>query len=376
LDKYVARKAVVNLATYPWFAASSSVPDYDSKEHGSLKDYKAQHEQALLDQWPGAPLTKPDEIERAIRACVEYQRELGCEAIILPSPMTTMSATDYQTETEWLDIGAAVCKEMRVPVPVYATIALSEQVLLGVNPFKSPLISTITNQIASRNELAGAYVVVAQRADTGYVCTSKDVLLSLLVISDDLSRGAGRKVLVNYIGTFGAVMSAAGTAVWSTGYYRSQRRLVLSDYEESMALAQPRFYSFGLIGDINLEKHLPIAYAKGLGQRLIDPVTSASTPLMAALEAGTYPTTTPQWEYKTNNLTAATAHYLSIHDFLGRAFDSLEATKRIDTVQRWLKRAASLAAELASSGMRPPLTDSLHQPVWLSAYEEWLNGRQ
>jgi hypothetical protein len=376
LDKYVARKAVINLATHAWFTPSSKVPDYDSDQHGSIKNYKAEHESALLDEWIGEAPSTPADIERAVRACVTYQLELGCEGIILPSPMTTIAAMDYQCETEWLDIGAAVCREMRVPVPVYASIALSDGVLRGVNPFISPLINTITNQVASRDELAGAYVVVAQTADTGYVCNSRDVLLSLLVISDDLVRGAGRKVLVNYMGTFGAVLSAAGTGIWSTGYYRSQRRLVLSDYEENMALAQPRFFSFGLTGDIGLEKHLPIAYAKGIGRKLTEPVTAASTPLIAALEAGTYPMSTPQWEYRSNNLTAATAHYLSLNDTIARAFDSLDPAKRVDFIRRWLFRAAGWASELAASGMRPPVTDSLHQPVWLSAYDDWLAGRQ
>jgi hypothetical protein len=300
---------------------------------------------------------------------------LGCEGIILPSPMTTVTSHQYEVETKWLDIGAAVCRELRVSVPVYASVALADNVLRGVNPFKNPLLNIITSQIASRDEIAGAYFVVEQTAETGYSCTSRDVLAGMLVMADDLTRGAGRRVIANYIGTFGAVMSAAGTSIWASGYYRSQRRLRLSDYEENIGSARPRYFSFGFAGDVGLEKNLADAYSRGLGRRLLDPLTELSKPLDRALAAGTYPATVPQWAYTPNNLTAATAHYLTVNDGIARTLDVLDGERRIEQVHRWLKRATLLASDLAALGMKPPQTDSTHQAAWLGAYEDWLNGR-
>lgn len=374
LDKNISRKVVANLATQPWFG-SHSVPAYDSSQHGSMKQYRDAHEQDLVDSWLGHPLEDEGEIEEAIRACVEFQIELGCEGVILPSPLTTMATLGYEQETTWLDIGARICRDLRTAVPVYATVALSDIVLRGVPAFKNPLLETITTQVASRSELDGAYVVIEQSVDSGYACTSRDTLVSLLAIADDLKRGASRQVLVNYIGTFGAVLSAVGVSIWASGYYRGQRRLRLADYEDTMGLAQPRFFSPTLLGDIGLETDLPLAYAKGYGKSVIGQPTIQSTALMAALEAATYPASTPQWQYRTGNLTAATAHYLAANDAIGNWFDSLEPSRRIDHVHRCLKKAAKLANELAAFGMKPPYSDTSHQSIWLAAFEEWQKER-
>lgn len=373
LDKNIAMKTVLNLATQPWFCLSDA-PEYDSAEHRSIKLYKEKHAADFFAAWPGRAAQSDEDISRAARACIDYQVALGCEAIILPSPLTTVASADYEIETRWLDAGVNAARESRASLPLYATIALSDTVLRGVSAFQNPLLNTITSQVASREELAGVYLVVEQSVDTGYACNSKDVLLSLLVITDDLVRGARRRVITNYIGSFGAVMSAAGGGLWASGYYRSQRRLRLVDYEDAMGLAQPRFFSPAFAGDIGLDADLPVAFARGYGRALLHPPTEQSTPLLQSLAAGTYPATAPQWAYRSNNLTAATAHYLAVHDGLANAIDSLDVDRRRNFLLRWLKRSADLAGTLSELGMRPPTTDSGHQAVWLSAYAEWLEA--
>jgi hypothetical protein len=374
LDRNVASATVATLATHPWFG-SHSVPQYDSDKHGSIKEYKDAHETDLIKSWRGTPLTKSAEIAEAIRASVEYQLQIGCEGVILPSPLTTMSAPEYRLETKWLDIGVDVVRELRTVVPVYATIALSDNLLRGIDPFKHSLVHTITSQIASRAELTGAYIVVEQTAETGYACTSCDVLTAMLVIADDLNRGAGRQIITNYLGSFGAVMSAAGAGIWASGYYRSQRRLRLADYEEKVAMAMPRMFSLGLIGDVGLANDLLNAHVNGLGKRVLLPSTDQTESLMQALELGTFPQSVPQWEYRQSNLTAAAAHYLSIHESISRSLDSLESDRRTDFVHRWLKRAAKLAGDLSGIGVNGQYSDIAHQRPWLDAYERWLSGR-
>jgi len=374
LDKLVAPGTVANLATQPWFG-KHDVPVYDSETHGTMKAYKDAHEQALLDSWRRTAPTTDDEIGDAVRACVKYQLDLGCEGILLPAPLTTTAEDAYQTETRWLDIGSTICLELRVAVPVYATVAISDTVLRNVNPFKNALLSTITSQIAARAEIAGAYVVLEQTVDSGYACTARDVLAGLLVLADDLTRGAGKRVVVNYVGSFGVVMSAVGATIWTTGYYRSQRRLRFADHEEVMALAQPRFFSFRLAGDVGLHSDLATAFSAGLGKKLLLPTTPGSEHLYQALADGTYPASVPQWEHRSNNLTAASAHYLIANNKMAMTLDSLDENERIDVVRRWLGRAADIAAELKAMGMHPPTTDCEHQAVWLAALDDWLAGR-
>jgi len=86
LDKNTSERVVVNLATQPWFT-SHKVPAYDSGEHGSMKQYEERYSTALLESWPGEPFQKEDDSERAVRSCIEYQVYVGCEGIILPSPL-------------------------------------------------------------------------------------------------------------------------------------------------------------------------------------------------------------------------------------------------------------------------------------------------
>jgi hypothetical protein len=375
LDKNIAPKTVSKLATQPWFGRHE-VPEYDSKEHGSLKGYKDTFQKDLLKTWRGKAVSTDRAIERAVRDCVEYQIELGCEGVILPSPLAGVESFAYETETRWLDAGVDIVKEMRLSIPVYATVAISDATLRGVDGFQNPLLASIAGQIATRRELAGAYIVVEQSTDSGYACTARDVTTGLLVLSDDLARGAGKQVLVNYMGTFGAVMAAAGTSIWTSGYFRSQRRFRLADYEENTARAMPRYFSYAMAGDIGLEKHLPSAFAQDPGKRLFDPLNELNEPLFRALSAKKYPGSVPQWEYRTSNLAAASAHYLTVHSRLAAEIDALSLDKRLDFIRRWLRRAANIATGLAGDGMRPPYTDSTHQAVWLASLDDWASRRE
>ena len=52
-----------------------------------MKQYEERYSTALLERWPGEPFQKEDDSERAVRSCIEYQVYLGCDGIILPSPL-------------------------------------------------------------------------------------------------------------------------------------------------------------------------------------------------------------------------------------------------------------------------------------------------
>ena len=370
LDPLTSRTTVAKLASHQWFA-QHEVPDYDSQQHGTIKEWKDQHEDDLLATWRRSPPSGQTQRSECIRAAVAHQVELGCDAIILPSPLTNIAALNYQVEIEWLDAGIEICAEMRVSVPIFATIALADNVLRGIEPIGNPLLHTITSQIASRDELAGAYIVVEQAAEDGYVCTSRETLLSVLLLTDDLSRGAAKQVIVNYMGMFGAVMAAAGVNVWSSGYYLSQRRLKLADFEDKMGLAMPRYYSLALTGDIGLEHDVGRAFAAGLWPR-VRLETPASEPLDSALAAGTFPGGAPEWEYRSSNITAAIAHYNTVAYKVGTVLDALDQPRRVDFVQRWLDRSMQLADMLNAVGIHNSTSTNMQHPaIWLSAYEGW-----
>jgi|SRR5579863_2590351 len=370
LDPNVSAPAIVKLASCPWFS-TGVVPEYDSDKHGSLKIWKDAHSQDLLDGWEGKPPSDPQEIRNAARAAVLHQVEFGCEGILLPAPLTNVFAQNYEPETLWLDLGLEACKELKVALPIYATVALSDNVLRGLDPIQNPLLHTITNQIAARQKLSGAYIVIEQASEESYVCTSRDTVLSLLLLVDDLVRGAARRVIINYMGTFGAVATAAGSSVWSTGFYVSQRRFKLSDYDEKQGRAFPRFFSIRLLGDVGLQHDLEQLYAAGLSSHFVDD-TSASNNLRAALAAGKGTVVVPQWQYRMSNVAAAGAHYNEACFKISGMLSSLDPKKRIDVIHRWLRKSVELSDLIQAAGVqRSYYTDLAHQRVWLEAFERW-----
>jgi len=367
LDPRTATSMVYKLATYPWFG--SEPPTFQTGLHRTFAAYKEQVMPELLHRWPRAVAMDDEQIYRAVRSCLQIQIELGCEALIAPSPLTNTN-TSYTLESKYLDAAAEVANELQVRVPVYASVAIADGLLRGQDPTQNVLLQTITDQIASRRELAGAYIVLEQAVDTGYVCVNEDVLFALLILIDDLSRGASKQAIVNYIGPFGAAAVAAGATVWSSGYYRSQRRMRLSDQEEDVGRAYPRFYSAALAGDIGVQLDLLQLSHTPLLQQVFSR-TQASRSLLHALQTDTYPQSSPDWEYRPGNIWAAAAHYNDVCCKQEAFFDSHDQRGRIEFVDRWLCQAERLAGEVRRAGVDPTHTDLRHQSIWRSAYQRW-----
>lgn len=366
LDPKVATKSVVNLASWPWFCGTA-VPEYDSDTHASVKNWKDIHAGTLLQSWNNCVPKDPQQIRDAARVAIKTQIELGCEMIILPGPLTTLATQQFAAEIEWIDAGLEACKSLKVGLPVLATVAISDSVLRGVDATQNPLLQTITNQLSARGELAGAYILPELASESGYVCTSRDTLLSLLMLIDDLVRGAGKTALVNYVGTFGAVASAAGASIWSSGYYRGQRRLKLADFEDQEGRALPRYHSLKLAGDIGLQTDIERSYAQFDNRILTD--TKDGLSLIQALASGSYPP--PEWGYTQSNIAAAGGHYNEIAYRLGQ-ISTQSPSKRIETINRWLEGAVMWSSNLQKIGITASSqTELTHQGVWLEALKLW-----
>jgi hypothetical protein len=197
------------------------------------------------------------------------------------------------------------------------------------------------------------------------------VLLSVLLLVDDLSRGAHRKVVVNYLSTFGAATVAAGATIWAAGYYMSQRRLRLADFDDREARAYPRFLSLRLAGDVGLEADVYEAYRLGFGDRVITS-SQASGILRSALAAGRDTSQVPEWRHSQTNISAAAAHYYDVCCTLGTDIYSVAPEQRVELVDRWLDRALQLATELERVGIRRGYyTELAHQATWLNAFRRW-----
>lgn len=371
LDPARATDSVRKLATYPWFGQGET-PPYDSDKHGTQQQYKKTYGDTLVQSWRRTTPSGPAEIADAVRAAVELQLSLGCEAIILPAPMTDSPRRGFQDEAQWMDTGLDVCKEMRVSLPIYATVAITDSVLRGGVPLRDALLDQASGHVASREPLAGAYIVIEQASEDGVCCASTDTLLSLMILVDDIVRGAGKRAIVNYAGTFGAVTTAAGASIWGTGYYPSQRRLRLVDLDDrDFPGAYPRYYSPQLLGDIGVKTDLLRVAQSGLASRAFFR-TKASRQLHDAIEQGQSLDTVFEWAYTPGNHTAAMPHYYECQHRLGNYLHSLPQDHRIDALHGFLRKAVQLAEDLTSSKPKPSgKTDLSHQKTWLSVYETW-----
>ena len=367
LDPRTASGTVYKLATYSWFGAQPVA--YDSTQHGTLNDYKNQFQADLHGRWPGRVPTDDQAILDCVREALLVQISLGCEGLIIPSPLTN-ARTNYQLETKYMDAAIQLLPDLPATPPMFATIAISDGILRNTDPATNTLIQTITDNVAARTELAGAYVVLEQTAETGYVCINEETLFALLIICDDIARGAGKQVIVNYLGPFGAVTLAAGATIWSSGYYRSQRRMKLADQEEDVGRSYPRFYSSPLAGDLGVAEDLELLNRAGLLHTVFSR-SQASSPLLHAIENGTYPQTAPQWEYRPGNIWAAAAHYNDICCKIDAYFDSRNTEQKINDAERWLTQAVAHARQAGQAGIAGNHSDLRHQAIWLTAFARW-----
>ena len=367
IDPALDSDTVAKLAAYPWFHGHG-VPKYDSDEYSNRKEWKKKHEPALVSKWTRTVPIELTDVRRAARAAVEFQLKIDCDSIVLAGPLTTMVDQSLQSELAWIEAGLEACEQLKVKLPIYATIAVSEDVLQAP-ALKNPLIHSLSNQVATRAELAGAYIVLEQFNPGSYFWNSKDALMSLLILVDDLKRGASKNVVVNYVGTFGLVAKAVGAEIWSSGYYLSQRRF---SRKGAMGIARPRYHSLALAGDIGLKEDLASIQQAGLAEKFMTP-TAADAVLRTALKRGKTPADVPEWRHGPNNCSAAQRHYLEVASDAGTKLEIMAPADRRKWVHEWLRNAVYLVSVLKQKQLVSVASETDHQKVWLDVFEEWRN---
>lgn len=371
LDPARARSTVEHLTSYPWFGAQEREA-YDKSKHKTLTKYENENAPHRVKQWTRSVPTDPRAIAQAVKMSVQMQVDLGCEGIILPSPLIDRALPGFSQGTAWIDAGIIACSELKVQLPIYATIALCDTLIDNRPAVENTFISAITEQIAAREGLAGAYVIVETADGDAYSFQSGDVADALLIVADDLIRGAGRQMIVNYSGSFGAVLAGAGAEIWATGYYRTQRRLKRADFTlQPGGGSRPRYFSLPLAGDVGVEKDIDAIIKAKLFRRVFTPTPPAEL-LHAALRAGRKVEDVPSWEYAQSNVTAAGAHYNTCMVRLGAELDALNSNKRPQFVEDWLSKAVGISDELKKAGIvDSQATELNHQATWLKAFQAW-----
>jgi hypothetical protein len=371
LNVSVCRKPCANLTSYGWFAGVP-LPAFNSAQQTQAQ-WAAQARAAVPASWLGQVPATAHEIEDVVRICAETQQRIGCEAIILPSPLTTSPSSDYSTELQWLDSGLTIARRVAPNVPRIATVAVSDTCLRGFTPADNGLLDVIVDQVTARTP-EGAYVLLELANEDGHYCTHPNTVGALLRLVHGLKIGGIERVMVAFAGTAGLLALAVGADAWSTGWYRGERRLRLVDFEQQEGRAVPAYYSHNLAGEFHLASDLDRVARAGYLGRLAD-VTEASDGLIRALAAGRPVSAVPEWQYKQSNVAASIEHFLAVMARETAVLSASSADARIDYAQRWLETADQFASDLYTVGSFNSRTSLNHQRSWREAFTRFLSSR-
>ena len=358
------RGTCTKLASYPWFLAED-LAAYDSGQYTQAQ-WRAASETHITQHWRGTPSTTSD-IRQSVDSCIDYQRNLGVEAIILPSPLTNDHASDYALESQWLETGVERSHDLAPHLPALVTIAISDTCLRGFTPTDNTLIDIILDQVTAR-AADGAYVVLEQANEITYNCTSANTLGALLRLVRGLKDGGLRRVIVSYAGTAGLLTLIAGADAWASGWYRSERRLRLTDFEQTEGRAMPAYYSHPAATEFHLVNDLTRVRDAGM-LNLVRDETPDSGPLLAALDAGLRPQDVVPWQPRLSNVTAARSHYATAMIRETERIASLDAAAQITYGLDWIGSARDAAAALYGIGGFNQRTELDHQRAWRDAFE-------
>ena len=360
--------SVRRLASYRWInpAVVSCAPSQ------TPSDWERTIETTLPECWP--PQVSCDAAEKSVRAqaCLQFQRDLGVRALVLPCPLTTDPRSDYSAEMEWLEAGLRAVPNGNDD-PVWATVALSDACLIHDEPPSNDLLQIIVDQV-SATAVDGVYVVLEQTVagDSPYISDAR-VAWALLELSYYLGARAHKTVMVNYADVFGLACVGAGASWYAVGPTVKGRRLHLPDYQaRDGGAAYPRFHSHSLIMDLlpkrDLEERLR---ASRLLRFVASDRTASGRLLLEALERGDDADSVADWQERLNNCSSSRRHYMEL--VTDRTDELVTSADRSEACLRWLQDAERDSSYLASRLARNPLTaEHRHVAVWRSAFESFL----
>jgi hypothetical protein len=304
-------------------------------------------------------------VKLGVQECVDLQRGLECEAIVLPSPLTHDQGTGYDEELVWVDEGLEYAHE-NSGLPVYATVALSDLCLRFHDPESNSLIDLIADAISARG-VDGVYLVVEQASEPQEArqCANPRVLASVLHLVHLLVHECNVDVVTNFLGGFGAVTAAVGARAWSSNWYKSLHRLRIADQGQK-GRAYPSYWSTPVCTDIHLDSDFDTLVKHGMLPAIADR-TAASAGLLAAAARGQPASRVPAWEHRMGNVTVCTEHYLRAAVALDRWLAAMPPGQRIDAVDVWLSNASATAQRVAAAIGSAGSTRTNHVPSWSEA---------
>lgn len=372
LDAASSSKRCANLATYPWFGVQG-FQNYESSEY-SQSSWSEEARRRIPDFWTRSAPSDVETVQTAVRDCIAFQLRLGCEAIILPSPLTVDPSSAYVEELLWLDTALEHLDSIDTAgTPVFATVALADICVKYTDPPSNELLNLVLDNIGAR-EVDGVYLIVEQGSepDNRRHCTSTRTLWSVLELCHQFSQDCDLQVGVNFFGAFGLACEAAGANFWSSGWYKSEYRFRLADGVGG-GLAYPTYWSLPSILDINIDRDFDRLNESGLLPSIEDE-TEASEGLLRAAREGRPANQVDAWTYRPSNVGSAKEHfYLSVlqQDI---TLESEDLNQRREQVSRWFEFALATARSIETTLGSNRRTNTDHVQAWHDAFNSYLRN--
>lgn len=365
LDANQSPRVCAKLASYPWFGITGLNQYISSQQNQSQWLNTAERE--IHKYWSRRVPDAPSDVRQFVHDCIRFQEAKGCEAIILPSPLTTDPSTSYDLELLWLDAGLDYIKKNSISIPVFATVALSDICVHYTDPLDNNLLELILDSISARS-VQGAYIVLEQGNESSEArhCSSTRALRSILHLVHVFTNDTNTRVAVNFLGQFGLACEAAGAEIWGSGWYKSVYRLRLTD-KISGGRAYPSFWSHKAAVDIHLNGDFDKINRAGILPSIAER-TDASIGLLLAASRGISNQNVPNWQYRMSNVHSAREHFFRTCIQAADEYSVYLGSERVNQVESWLQEAVTRAQQLENVLGSQRQTNTQHVRSWLDAF--------
>lgn len=357
------------LASYPWY--NNTPPVYTSSEH-KISDFKKQYNADVSILSCLSIPTDDRLIHQRIKACFDFQKELGVSALIIPTPLANDYEDEFSIQLQW--INQAIELKNNYSLPIYATIALSEDIIANQAFNENRVLQTIIDNLSVLDELSGFYLVIERTGGETYIKNS-NLAISILEMSFYLGYNLSKEFIINFTDTFGFLCLGAGATGFASGTTNKEKRLSFNDYidRDGGGPALPHFFSYALGCDFFPNRDLSKIRNARLLRYLKNDFNPASDSLKQALVQKISVQSVPDWRESPNNVTAASNHRIIALNNYCQDILSLPFNERLEYTLAWIQDAEASMTYINNKLHSTPLSDTgVHLAVWRSSFEKFM----
>lgn len=337
LDSGRCAPTCARLATHKWFGVDG-LPDLQPGEAGSRAKLR-NIEASIGAHWPAQVPLDSNEIDASALLALLAQHELGCSMLLAPSPLVGPGPSHLSTFDAWLESGIGAWRDLDAGQPLLATIAILDTALDEAAFGPTGLLESVVDLVSAREELGGAYVVIAQTTARHPFESQSAVVAAYLRLCKRLRECGVGIVVTNFCDLIGISCLALGATSSASGPSQSVRRLALAGFEDREGGGPlPAVYCHSSAAEFLTEDDIDAWKSKRFLRRVFDR-TKYSESLYAAIAAGRPVASLPDWVQSKNNVTAAQHHYVERISTEVVRLSELPEKRRLEQVEDWLETA-------------------------------------